>query len=356
MRLLESFTKNKLKLKNHLVMAPMTRSRAIDGIPNDIMAEYYGQRTCAGLIITEGTAPTPEALGYPRIPGIFSTTQIEGWKKTTTAVHKGNSKIFMQLMHTGRIAHTDNLPDGIDAVSATDKKAEGKMFTDTKGPQDMTAPKVLSENGVEKMIEDHVQAAKNAMEAGFDGVEIHGANGYLVEQFLNPEVNTRQDAYGGSIEKRSRFAIEMAQKISEAIGADKVGIRFSPYNGLNDQPLYAQGEVHKTYEHLAKEMEKISIAYIHIGATRDAPQKTLQAIRDNFTGTIILCNGLTPESAEEHITNGIADLAAFGRNFLANPDFAERIEKDAELNTPNFLRLYSPDSRGYTDYPTLEHQ
>jgi len=353
MELLKPYTKNELDLKNHLVMAPMTRSRAIDSIPNDIMAEYYEQRSTAGLIVTEGTAPTPEALGYPRIPGIFTKEQIEGWKKTTSAVHKNKAKIFLQLMHTGRIGHIDNLPTGVDLISPTDKQAAGQMFTDTQGLQEMSTPKAISEQDVKKVIADHVKASQNAMEAGFDGVEIHGANGYLVEQFLNPNVNTRQDSYGGSIEKRSGFAVEMATEISKAIGREKVGIRFSPYNDFNDQPLYDQEEVHKTYLHLAKELEKIGIAYIHIAQTPNSPQKTFEAIRENFSGTIILCNGLTPESAEKQITEGFADLAAFGRSFLSNPDLPLRIEKGTDLNALNPQRLYTPDSKGYTDYPTL---
>lgn len=287
-----------LRLKNHMVMAPMTRSRAIDNLPNELIAEYYGQRTGAGLIITEGTSPTPEGLGYPRIPGAFSEAQMEGWKKTTDAVHKGGSKIFLQLMHTGRIAHIDNLPEGNVVVGASNIKAAGQIFTDTKGLQDHSEPVALTTEGVKALIEGHAAAAKNAVEAHFDGVELHGANGYLAEQFLNPAVNNRTDEYGGSIINRSRFPLEIIEGIAQAIGKEKTGIRLSPYLTLGDLQPYPEEEVHETYIHLAKELNKIGIAYIHIGSNPAIPQKTFDAIRSGFTGTIILCNGLTPETAE----------------------------------------------------------
>jgi N-ethylmaleimide reductase len=190
-KLLSSYTKGSLSLKNHLVMAPMTRSRATGNLPNDLMAEYYGQRSGAGLIVTEGTAPTPEALGYPRIPGVFSELQIEGWKKTTSAVHKGGAKIFLQLMHTGRIGHIDNLPEGATLVGPSMQKAAGQIFTDTLGMQDHSEPVALTTEGVQLVIDGFITAAKNAITAGFDGVELHAANGYLLEQFLNPNVNDR---------------------------------------------------------------------------------------------------------------------------------------------------------------------
>ena len=202
-KILMPYFKGQLSLKNHLVMAPMTRSRAINNIPNELMAEYYGQRTGAGLMITEGTAPMPEALGYPRIPGIFSPEQIVGWKKVTSAVHSGDSKFFVQLMHTGRIGHLDNFPKGIEPVGASDIKATGQMFTDTIGLHAYSRPVALTTEGVKQIVARHITAAKNAMEAGFDGIELHGANGYLIEQFLNPNVNTRTDEYGGTIDRKS---------------------------------------------------------------------------------------------------------------------------------------------------------
>ena len=352
-KILTPFHKKGLSLKNHLVMAPMTRSRALHNLPNELMATYYGQRNGAGLIITEGIAPTPEALGYPRIPGIFSGEQTEEWKKVTAAVHAGNSKIFLQLMHTGRIGHTDNLPAGAVLVSASSLKAAGQIFTDTAGMQDHSQPVALSSEGVREIIRGHVTAAQNAVAAGFDGIELHGANGYLIEQFLNPQVNTRNDEWGGSVEKRSKMVLELAKQVSEAIGKEKVGIRFSPFSALGDLAAYDEQETHQTYAYLAQKLEEMGIAYIHIGVNAPIPQKTFDAIRTHFSGTLILCNGLTPETGAAALEGGFADLVAFGRSFLANPDFDQRIAEGADLNQPDYTSLYTPGAKGYTDYPTL---
>ena len=352
-KILTPYEKETLKLKNHLVMAPMTRSRAIDNLPNNLMVEYYAQRSGAGLIITEGTSPTLNGLGYPRIPGIFSQAQIDGWKAVTEAVHAQNSKIFIQLMHTGRIGHIDNLPEGAELVGASDLKAGGQIHTDKSGMQDHSAPKAMTTAGVKEIIAAHVTAAKNAITAGFDGIELHGANGYLIEQFLNPNINNRTDEYGGSIAGRTKMVIEMARDIATAIGKDKVGIRFSPYNKLGDLAAYPENEIHETYAHLAAELNKIGIVYIHIGRTPDAQPKTFEAIRAAFTGTIILCNGFTPETAEAELNKGAADLIAFGRPFLANPDFDKRIATNAPLAQPDFTLLFTPGAKGYTDYPAL---
>jgi N-ethylmaleimide reductase len=352
-KLLRPYHKNALVLKNHLVMAPMTRSRAVDNLPNELMAEYYGQRSGVGLVITEGTAPTPEALGYPRIPGIFSAAQTEAWKKVTAAVHANKGKIFVQLMHTGRIGHVDNLPAGTQLVGASSRKAAGQIFTDTAGPQDHSEPVALAPEGVEEVIRGHVKAAKNAVAAGFDGVELHGANGYLIEQFLNPHVNTRTDAWGGSIGKRSAFAVALAKEVAAAIGKEKVGIRFSPFSALGDLAAYDEEETHQTYAYLAGHMEEIGIAYLHIGVNAPIPQKTFDAIRAAFSGTLILCNGLTPETGAAALEAGFADLVAFGRSFLANPDLDARIAEGADLNQPDYTTLYTPGAQGYTDYPVL---
>ncbi|HEY5825833.1 MAG TPA: alkene reductase [Cyclobacteriaceae bacterium] len=355
-KLLSPFSKGKLQLKNHLVMAPMTRSRAINNVPNELMQEYYAQRIGAGLIITEGTAPSPEALGYPRIPGIYTEEQTVRWKEVTDAVHKGGSKIFLQLMHTGRIGHQDNLPEGHSLAGVSAIKAEGQIYTDANGMQDHSQPATLSTEGVYKMIEAHVQAARNAMKAGFDGIELHGANGYLIEQFLNPNVNDRVDEFGGSVQARSRIVIELAKRISEAIGAEKVGVRFSPYSTLGDLKSYAQEEVHKTYAYLADQLNEIGITYIHIGVSAEIPVETLKEIRSAFKGTINLCNGLTPETAETELQHGFADLVAFGRSFLANPDLDKRIASGAPLNQPDYTSLYLPGPKGYTDYPFMNEQ
>ncbi len=355
--LLAPYSKGNLHLKNHLVMAPMTRSRAINNVPNDLMAEYYGQRTGAGLIITEGTAPTADALSYARIPGIFTQAQIEGWKKTTTAVHKDGTKIFLQIMHTGRIGHHHNLPEGAILVGASDIKATGQIYTDTNGMQDFSEPKALTTEGIEAVVQGYVTAAKNAMAANFDGIELHGANGYLLEQFLNPNVNNRTDAYGGSMENRAKLTLEVAEKVVAAIGNNKVGIRLSPFSKTGDLQPYEESEVHNTYAFLATELNKLKIAYLHLVMNPLMPQSTIDAIRSNFDGTIIKTGGFTPETAEQALVNGSADLVGFGKAFLSNPDFAKRIEMGAALNPIDFKTLYSPATAvGYTDYPTLKLQ
>lgn len=353
-KILSPYSKNNLSLKNHLVMAPMTRSRAINNVPNDLMADYYEQRNGAGLIITEGTSPSPEGLGYPRIPGMFNQEQIDGWKKITSRVHKQGGKIFLQLMHTGRVGHNDNLPAGSKIVGVSSLKITGQTYTDVNGMQDYSEPVVLTTEGVKNTINDYVKAAENAVAAGFDGVELHGANGYLPEQFLNPATNNRTDAYGGSIEKRATFILETLKNMAAAIGKEKVGVRFSPYSTFNDLPAYDEKDVHDTYAYLSKEINKLGIAYIHISSNPAIPQKTMDAIRSNFDGTIILCNGLTPETAEAALNNGFADLVAFGRSYLANPDLDKRIEINATLNQPDFSTLYTPGAKGITDYPTLD--
>ena len=351
--ILKPYSKGSFQLKNHLVMAPMTRSRAIANLPNELMAKYYSQRTGAGLIITEGTAPTPEALGYPRIPGIFSQEQIKGWKKTTARVHQDNSKIFVQLMHTGRIGHVDNLPVGAVLVGASEITATGQIFTDTNGKQDHSKPRAMTTMGVRKVIKDHAIAAQNAMEAGFDGVELHAANGYLMEQFLNPNVNTRKDEFGGSIENRARLIVEIAAETTKAIGKDKVGIRLSPFSKLGDLQPYNAEEVHQTYCYLATVLNKLGLIYIHLIIDPNLPQKTIAAIRENFKGTLILASGFSPETAEEALTDGVADLVAFGKSFLANPDFDKRLDKNTPLNPIDYSTLYGPNEVGYTNYTFL---
>lgn len=347
------YEKGALQLKNHLVMAPMTRSRAINNLPNSLMATYYAQRNGAGLIITEGTAPSPNALGYSRIPGIFSKEQTMAWKEITAAVHAGGSRIFLQLMHTGRIGHPANLPAGARLVGPSTIKAAGEIWTDSLGQQPYPTPEMLSGQEIPSLIAEFVTAARNAIEAGFDGVELHGANGYLVEQFLNPHVNNRTDEWGGSIENRTRLAIRIVQEMAAAIGAEKVGIRFSPFSTLGDLPAYDEQEVSATYALLARELNKLNIAYLHLGISAIIPQQTLDAIRSGFAGTIILCNGLTPETAEAALNEGFADLVAFGRAFLANPDLDRRIAENAELNQPDYNTLYTPGPEGYTDYASL---
>ncbi|MDO3628582.1 alkene reductase [Mucilaginibacter sp. BT774] len=352
-KLFMPYIKGSLQLKNHVVMAPMTRSRAINNVPSALMATYYKQRSGAGLIITEGTSPSPEGLGYPRIPGIFSQEQVDSWKLVTDAVHQGGSKIFLQIMHTGRVAYVGNLPAGHYPVGISDIKAAGEIYTDTDGMQEYSVPAALDTDGIARIIDDHVKAAKNAIAAGFDGIELHGAHGYLLEQSLNPHVNNRTDNYGGSIENRSRMLLEIAQGIAAAIGVDKVGLRISPYLTSNDMAAYDNNEVHQTYVYLAEKMNHLGIAYLHISNNPGIPVKTHQVIRETFKNTIIYCNGFTSETAEATLQDGAADLVAFGRSFLANPDFIGRLKKNAPLNDPDYNTLYTPGEAGYTDYPIL---
>src|SRR5258708_4682188 len=236
-----------LALQNHMVMAPLTRSRATGNIPNDLMAEYYAQRASAGLIITEGTSPSPNGLGYPRIPGIFSAEQVAGWKKVTDAVHARGARMFVQLMHTGRISHALNLPAGAKVLAPSAVAAAGEMYTDAEGMKPLPTPAAMTESDIKAAIAEFVQAARNAVAAGFDGIELHGANGYLLEQFIRPNSNRRTDKYGGSIENRARFVLDVAEATIAAIGKDKVGIRLSPFGVFNDMPLYPEMEADHTY-------------------------------------------------------------------------------------------------------------
>ena len=354
-KIFQSYRLGGSELSNHIVMAPMTRSRAIGNIPNDLMAEYYSQRAGAGLIVTEGTSPSPNGLGYARIPGIYNKEQVSGWRKVTDAVHKKGGKIFVQLMHTGRISHLDNMPEGAKVFAPSAVKAGGKMWTDTQGLQDHTEPNAFTKEELEITKNEYVTAAKNALEAGFDGVELHGANGYLLEQFLNPHTNKREDEYGGSIENRCRFVLETAEATVKAIGKDKTAIRLSPYGVNGDMSLY--NETQETYKYLAAELNKLGLVYIHVvdhsamGAP-EVPRGVKEIIRNEFKNTLILSGGYGLESAEDELEKGTADLVAFGRPFINNPDLVERLKNGWALNTDlNTNAFYTADEKGYTDYP-----
>lgn len=355
MKLFEEFKLGNITLKNRVVMAPLTRSRAIGNIPNELMAEYYAQRAGAGLIITEGTAPSPNALGYPRIPGVFNSDQIEGWKKVTEAVHNKGGKIFLQIMHTGRVSHPLNMPEGAEVLAPSAVPMEGEMYTDQEGLKSYPRAKEMSAEDIEHTINEYVTAARNSIEAGFDGVELHGANGYLIEQFLNPSTNLRNDQYGGNIANRCRFALEIAERVTREIGADKTGIRVSPYGAFNDMtPNY--DTLNETYTHLSQKLGKLGLAYIHVVdhssmGTPEVPQEIKKKIARAFGGTTIASGGLDKEKAIEAIDQEFGDLAAFGRKFLANPDLVYRLKNDIALNEPNQDTFYTPGKEGYTDYP-----
>ncbi|UFH55435.1 alkene reductase [Spirosoma sp. KNUC1025] len=360
-KLFSKATLGGLTLANHIVMAPMTRSRAIGNIPNDMIADYYAQRASAGLIITEGTSPSPNGLGYARIPGIYNAEQIEGWKKVTSAIHDKGSKVFVQLMHTGRISHGANMPQGAEILAPSSVAAAGNMWTDTEGLVPNATPREMTNADVKATVQEFVQAAKNAVEAGFDGIELHGANGYLIEQFLSDRSNQRTDEYGGSVENRARFLLEIAAGTIAAIGANRVGLRLSPFGAAGDLLPHAE-DTHDLYVYLSSQLNKLGLVYLHLvdhsgmGAP-PVPAATVDAIRENFKGTLILCGSYTADLAEADLESGKADLVAFGRPFIANPDLVERLETGAELAQLDPATLYAPGPKGfeqgYVDYPTL---
>ncbi|MFT3924523.1 MAG: alkene reductase [Myxococcales bacterium] len=350
MRLFTQHTIDTLHLPNRIVMAPMTRSRALGGVPNELMREYYAQRASAGLIITEGIAPSANGLGYARIPGLYSSEQVAGFRAVTEAVHARGGRIFAQLMHVGRVAHPLNVPAGGRILAPSALRAGGQMYTDAAGLQDFPTPQAMQPVDLEQARAEFVHAAHNAMDAGFDGVELHAANGYLLEQFLHPHTNRRRDAYGGSDEARNRFVIEVATETARAIGPSKVGIRFSPYSTFND--MTPRDDATAPYAQLAQALR--GLAYLHVVASSHARFKeTAQAMRSAFGGTLILNGGFDKERAETALTSGQADLISFGRPFISNPDFVARTLADAPLSAPNPETFYTPGAAGYVDYPAV---
>lgn len=345
-------------LRNRMVMAPMTRCRAIGNIPNDLMAKYYEQRSAAGLIITEGTSPSPNGLGYARIPGMYSAEQTAGWEKTTDAVHGSGGKIFVQLMHTGRISHPLNMPEGAVIMAPSAIKAAGQMWTDAKQLQDFLIPEEMTTDDILHTKSEYVAAANNAITAAFDGVELHGANGYLLEQFISPVSNVRTDGYGGSIENRCRFVIEVVTAVAAAIGKENTGIRLSPYGVASDMPHYP--EIDATYDYLSTQLNDIGIAYIHIVdhgtmGSPEVPVEIKKLIGKNFTNSIILCGGYNKEKAETDLDSGLANLTAFGRPFINNPDLVARLTNNWPLSKNLDVDLfYTADYKGYTDYPVYQ--
>jgi N-ethylmaleimide reductase len=346
-----------LALANRIVMAPMTRSRAVDAnTPNALMAEYYGQRASAGLIITEGTSPSPNGLGYARIPGLFNEAHVRGWKPVVDAVHAQGGKIFVQLMHTGRVSHLANLPQGAQVLGPTATACPGEMYTDSQGMQPHSPPREMSTADIEQAVTEFATSARLAIEAGFDGVELHAANGYLIEQFLNANVNRRTDGYGAGIEGRNRFALEVARATTAAIGANRVGIRLSPYGVFNSTGPFA--DVDAQYLALTQQLSELGLLYVHVldhsaqGAPA-VPAELKTRLRQAFSGLFILAGGFDRDRAEQALKEGQADLIAFARPFIANPDLVIRMRTDATLNAADAASFYTPGAKGYTDYPTV---
>jgi N-ethylmaleimide reductase len=335
-------------------MAPMTRCRSIGNVPGDLVTEYYTQRAEAGLIITEGTAPSPNGLGYARIPGLFNTEQAHAWRKVTDSVHKTDGRIFVQLMHTGRTSHPLNMPAGARILAPSAVGLSGAMWTDQQQMQPYPVPTPMTAADIESTLNEYAHSAVLAIEAGFDGIELHGANGYLIDQFLNTVTNKRTDEWGGSISNRIRFAVEVAKRCAAKIGGDRVGIRISPFGVFND--MAADPQMEDMFELLAGELSKLGLAYIHtvdhsaMGAPT-VPQTTKDKIRHAFKGTIILSGGYDHARAESDLAANRGDLVAFGRPFLSNPKLVSKMKLGKKLIEPDLSLNYTPGPKGYTDYP-----
>lgn len=347
----------KYTLKNRIFMAPMTRCRSVkNNLPNAMMADYYRQRASAGLIITEGTQISPLGIGYPCTPGIHSVEQVQGWKQVTEAVHEKGGKIFLQLWHVGRISHSayhkGELPIAPSAI-----RPVGEIYT-FEGMKPFETPKALTTQEIQTVVQQYVNGAKNAIEAGFDGVEIHGANGYLIDQFLRDGTNTRDDAYGGSIENRSRFLFEIITGIVNAIGSDKTALRLSPSGTFNDMK---DSDPTQHFTYICEKLNDFDLAYLHIidaleGDIRHGANVVeLSNLRKAYRGVLVANGGYDKQRGNAVIQNGEADAVSFGALFLANPDLPERFAANATLNTPDPSTFYTQDEKGYLDYPAM-HQ
>lgn len=344
-----------LALRNRIAMAPMTRTRAPGNVPNALMVDYYRQRNSAGMIITEGTSPSPEGLGYTRIPGLFNQVQADGWGEIAKAVHAGGAKLVVQLMHTGRIAAHDNLPAGSHALAPSAIRAAGQIWSGGRQSMvDHDLPRAMDENDIQRVQADFAKAAVLAIGAGVDGVEIHAANGYLPNQFLNPKANVREDHYGGSAENRQRFLLEVVDQTIAAIGRERLGVRISPFNSYNDLEANYPGETEDSLK-LVRALAEREIGYLHLIATPGAvPDSFVDAVRAAFPGTLILAGGFDRARAEAELAAGRADIIAFARPFVANPDLPERLRLDLPLANFDANLLYAPGPDGYNDYPAWQ--
>lgn len=338
-----------IELKNRIIMAPMTRSRANDeGVQPSYAAEYYSQRASAGLIITEATNISPMAKGYVRTPGIYSEAQIESWKTVTNAVHAKGGKIFLQVFHTGRIALPDFLPDHVAPVAPSAVRAKGQNYTDA-GMKEFIMPREITKDEIAQTVRDFAAAARNAIAAGFDGVELHSASGYLVQQFLSTNANLRSDEHGGSIRNRARFLFEVLDAMIAAAGPTRVGVKFSPRMPFND---IEESDADVLYPYILEQLNNRELAYVHVGDfTGEGWHPRLRPI---YKGLFFAGGGFTKESGEALLEQSGADAIVYGTKLLANPDLPERFKRNAPLNEPDPSTFYIPGEHGYTDYPTLE--
>ena len=337
-----------IKLDNRIVMAPMTRSRADDrGVQPAFVAEYYRQRASAGLIITEATNVSPLAKGYVRTPGVYTPEQVEGWRPVAEAVHARGGKVFMQIFHTGRIALPDFLPGGAQPVAPSAVRAEGQNYTD-EGMKAFVTPRELTREEIARTVKDFAAAAANAVAAGFDGVELHAASGYLVQQFLSTNVNLRTDEYGGPVGHRARFLFEVLDALAGAVGAGRVGVKFSPRMPFND---IEEGDAEELYPYILGRLNGRGLAYVHVGDFTGAGWHA--RLRPVYEGVYFAGAGLTKEAGEELVAGGLADAVVYGTKFISNPDLPRRFKLGAPLNEPDQATFYTPGERGYTDYPTL---
>ena len=357
MKIFEPFTLSGLPLKNRIVMAPMTRSRAIGNIPNDLMREYYAQRSSAGLILSEATAVSPNGTGYPRIPAAYTEAQINGWKNVAEGVHAKGGTFFVQLFHTGRVAAALNLPEGGEAIApSVVPLTEMEMYTDQEGMQPHDVPREMTLADIQQTQQEFVEAAQKLIGAGIDGIELHSANGYLLEQFLDPKTNLRTDAYGGTYQGRARFTLETAEKMANAIGPHRLGIRFSPYGEFNGMSGNYE-DIVALYTYLAQELSKLGIAYIHIAdqrAAMAAPEFATQiwkTIGQHFKGTMLGGGDVNTAERAEELLGEDYDLVYMGRPFIANPNLVEKLKKGTELASLDPDKLYTPGPEGYTDWP-----
>ncbi len=355
--LFQPYALGDLTLKNRIVMAPLTRNRATHGTdaPNDLNAEYYRQRASAGLIVSEATQISQQGQGYIWTPGIYTPEQVEGWRKVTKAVHKEGGVIFLQLWHVGRISHVSLQPDHGAPVAPSAIRANTKTFIES-GFVEVSAPRALDSEEIPGIVRSYLNAAENAERAGFDGVELHGANGYLLDQFLRDGANKRTDAYGGSIDNRTRLVIESILTICRVFPKERVGIRLSPVSNAND---LQDSDPQSLFNHLIRELNALKIGYIHLvegdtAGARDRVPFDFQALRRGFHGAYVANNGYDGEMAEAAVSSGKADLVAFGRPFIANPDLPERLRTGAALNQGNQATYYGGGPEGYTDYPALQ--